>query len=126
MNPDKDGLWDAETKAAQSLTKNMCILGGGCHDAALADKAISDGIYDVICEGRSMLADPEWPNKVKEDRESDIVKCIRDMECTARLYAGLPVRCTQNENLGRERYMPEYWRPAIRKGYRRPIETVQI
>jgi hypothetical protein len=32
-----------------------------------------------------------------------------------RTAAGLTVRCRQNPNLGRERFMPEYWRPAGRE-----------
>ena len=122
MNCEKDGLWDPETKVIKGAVKKMPILGAACHSPELADKAIGDGTYDMILHGRPMMADPEWANKVKEGREKEIVKCIRDLECTARLYSGMPVRCSQNPNLGRERYMPEYWRPAVKKGYRRPID----
>ncbi|MFC1867080.1 hypothetical protein ACFL0H_02985 [Thermodesulfobacteriota bacterium] len=122
MNCEKDGLWDDETKVIKSAVKEMPILGAACHSPELADKALGEGTYDMILHGRPLISDPEWANKVKEGREKEIVKCARDLECTGRLFSGLPVRCSQNPNLGRERYMPEYWRPAVRKGYRRAID----
>ena len=122
MNCASDGMWDAETKVLKDSVKQMPVLGTGCHHPELADKAIGDGVYDMILHGRPLIADPEWANKVKEGREGEIVKCLRDMECSVRLFSGLPSRCSQNPNLGRERYMPEYWRPAVKKGYRRAID----
>jgi dimethylglycine catabolism A len=122
MNCASDGMWDGETRALRSSIKSMPILGTGCHNPELADKAIGDGVYDMILHGRPLMADPDWANKAKEERTKDIVKCLRDMECTARLFSGMPARCPQNPNLGRERYIPEYWRPAVKRGYRRPID----
>ena len=122
MQCEGDGMWDAETKALKDAVKNMPILGTGCHNPELADKAIGGGTYNMILHGKPLIVDPEWANKVKEGREGEIVKCIRDLECSARLFSGMPSRCSQNPNLGRERYMPEYWRPAVKKGYRRAID----
>jgi 2,4-dienoyl-CoA reductase-like NADH-dependent reductase (Old Yellow Enzyme family) len=122
MSPEKDGMWAEESKALKEAVKEMPILSGACHEPEAADRMIGEGTCDMILHGRPLLADPEWANKVKDGREGEIVKCIRDLECSARLQQGLPSRCPQNPNLGRERYMPEYWRPAVKKGYRRAID----
>jgi len=85
------------------------IISFSIHDPELAEKAISEGQTDMISMGRQLLADPEWPNKVKEGRVKDIVRCQRDFACLAALYREGGIRCIMNPNLGRERYMPEYW-----------------
>ena len=56
---------------------------------------------------------------MKEGREKEIVKCVRDLECTARLFSGIARAMLSDPNLGRERSMPEYWRPPVKRGYRR-------
>ena len=116
MNPEKDGLWDDETKIVKGAVKKMPILGAACHNPELADKAIGDGVYDMILHGRPMMADPEWANKVKEGREGEIVKCVRDLECTARLYGGMPVRCSQNPNLGQGEVHAGVLAPCCQEG----------
>ena len=70
----------------------------------------------MISLGRQLLADPEWPNKVKEGRVKEILRCTRDNFCLLRFRGGLPLRCTQNPNVGREKYMTEYQRPTGLKG----------
>ena len=119
---DEDGSWLSDAKALKGAVEKMPILISACHDPELANRAIGEGVCDMILHGRPLLADPEWANKVEAGKEGEIVKCIRDIICITRLFQGLPSRCTQNPNLGRERYMPEYWRPAVKKGYQRAID----
>jgi len=88
---------------------NIPIISFSIHDPELAEKAISEGQTDMISSGRQFLADPEWPNKVKEGRVKDIVRCQRDLACMISLWREGAIRCIMNPNLGRERYMPEYW-----------------
>ena len=43
-----------------------------------------------------MIADPEWPRKVRDGRFGEIVECVRcDEGCFGNLRAGIPVECTQ-------------------------------
>jgi len=49
---------------------------GRVGDPAEAEAVYKEGKTDFIVLGRSFLADPEWVNKVREERIEDIVPCI--------------------------------------------------
>lgn len=114
--PDEDGTQLADARKFRDAAK-IPILVSSIHDPGMADKAIGDGLCDMILHGRPLVADPEWSNKVKEGRVSEIVKCKRDLICLMRTFQGLPSRCSVNPNFGRERYMPEYWRGPTKMSY---------
>ena len=96
------------------LPDHVPVMTPSIHDPALAARAIREGKTDLISLGRQVLIDPEWANKVREGGK--FRKCTRCCECLMRTVVGLPVRCIHNRDLGREKYMPEYWRPTRRKG----------
>ena len=118
-----DGSWEAlkyflpekETEhlldEAQEIKKELTIpvITPSIHDPEHAERAIREGKTEMISLGRQLLADPEWANKVRENRMGEIVRCKRDLVCLAWLSANCAARCTVNPNLGRERFMPEYW-----------------
>ena len=59
-------------------------------------EAIDQDRLDLVAVGRGLIADPEWPLKVREGRFDDIVGCIRcDEGCFGNLKEGIPVECTQ-------------------------------
>ena len=108
--PEKENvhILEEQGKKLKSVV-DVPIISFSIHDPELAEKAIREGQTDMISAGRQFLADPEWPNKVKEGRVKDIVRCQRDYACLASLYREGGIRCIMNPNVGRERYMPEYW-----------------
>ncbi|MFC2059420.1 FAD-dependent oxidoreductase, partial [Chloroflexota bacterium] len=70
----------------------------------LADKLIKDGKTDFIGLGRPLLADPEWPNKVKQRKLDDIKPCIGDLEgCIGRGLSTKYLSCTVNPLTGMEK-----------------------
>lgn len=83
----------------------------GIHTPEVAWRAVKDGETDIITLGRQALADPEWPNKVKEGRISEIARCLRCDFCNSLAFQGLRffLRCPQNPKLGWEEFIPEYW-----------------
>jgi 2,4-dienoyl-CoA reductase-like NADH-dependent reductase (Old Yellow Enzyme family) len=85
------------------------------HDPVKADKNIADGKYDINALGRQLFADPEYPNKVMDGREKDIIRCKRCNTCLVRCLAGLVPACPENPWLGREYVLDEYkigsWQP---------------
>ena len=62
--------------AIKKVVKIPVITVGKIGDPYLAEKILQEGRADFICMGRQLLADPEWPNKAKEDRFDDILLCI--------------------------------------------------
>jgi len=102
--------------AAFKSVLKIPVLCPSVHDPYLAEKIIGEGKTDIVTLGRQLISDPEWPNKVKEGRIDDIVRCIRCNVCLARFNRGLQIRCVVNPNIGRERYSgikSEYQRPPI-------------
>ena len=57
--------------------------------------ALNEKRADLIAVGRGLIADPEWPNRVRDGRSDEIVTCIRCGECSDDLAAGRPSRCSQ-------------------------------
>lgn len=85
------------------------IISFSINDPIRAEKAIADGETDMISMGRQLLADPNWANKVREGKIEDIVLCDRDNFCSFTILGEGTIHCIKNPDLGRERFMPEYW-----------------
>jgi 2-enoate reductase len=54
--------------------------------------------------GRPLIADPDWPNKLYEGRDDDVVPCLWDNAGCLRnsIHKGEPIRCIQNDLVGHE------------------------
>lgn len=82
------------------------ISDGNISDPVLANKLIEESKLDFIGLGRALLADPEWPNKVRADKKEDIVPCVRCMQCINRVFFGQFAACSVNPVLGKEYLSP--------------------
>lgn len=75
---------------------------GGLNDPAQMEEIIASGKADIVYMARALLADPYLPRKVVENREEEIVKCLRCFTCMAERAATSTRRCTVNPLIGRE------------------------
>lgn len=75
---------------------------GGLNDPAMMDELIGSGKVDVVVMGRALLADPELPDKVMENRTDEIVRCLRCFVCMAERGTTQTRRCSVNPLIGRE------------------------
>jgi 2,4-dienoyl-CoA reductase-like NADH-dependent reductase (Old Yellow Enzyme family)/thioredoxin reductase len=83
--------------------KNLPIIAVGALDAEMGERALQEGKADLIAFGRGLLADPELPNKLANNRVEDIIPCILGNEgCCSRIGQGRPLRCEVNPAVGRE------------------------
>lgn len=65
--------------------------------------ALENGKADVICVGRTLICDPDYPNKLKEGRLDDIIYCIScNKACHDRTAGDRFLHCTLNVEVGRE------------------------
>ena len=96
--------WSKELKKVLKVP----VFTPGIHSPELAEEAVSKGWTDVVGLGRVLVADPEFPNKVKENRIADIHECKKDNLCWVGFDLCLPGRCSVNPELGREKYNPKY------------------
>jgi len=68
----------------------------------IPEKAIAEGKLDIWEMCRPQIADPSLPNKIKWDRQEDIVPCIACQVCLARLFRDAAVTCTVRPSCGHE------------------------
>ncbi|HVI41056.1 MAG TPA: NADH:flavin oxidoreductase, partial [Anaerovoracaceae bacterium] len=72
-------------------------------DPYVAEAALQSGKADMIGMGRGSLADPEFPNKVKEGRIDDIMQCISCRQgCQGNLFKFQGIECLVNPVTGHE------------------------
>ena len=78
--------------------------------------ALETGKADILCIGRTLIADPDYPNKLREGRFSDITYCIAcNKGCHDRSSGDRQVRCALNVRAGRECLEDFDIRPAAQK-----------
>lgn len=93
----------ASAEIKKHVTSIPIVSGGRITSAEFADQVIEDGKCDMVFMARSMIADPEWVNKSRDRRSSEIRACIGDLEgCFLRSCIGHPVGCTVNPDVGFE------------------------
>lgn len=69
---------------------------------ATAEKFLEEGVCDFVAIGRGQLADPQWSNKAKAGKDTEIRKCLGCLHCFRSFGLAHPVECTVNPILGRE------------------------
>ena len=69
----------------------------------IAEKVLKNEYADMVMLGRPLLADPYWPDKVKQGKEDEINHCIGDQEgCVHSFIHGGHPCCTVNPYTGFE------------------------
>ncbi|MBW2370386.1 MAG: NADH:flavin oxidoreductase [Deltaproteobacteria bacterium] len=113
--PDNLPLLEAQGKKLKEVI-SIPVITVGLHTPAVAAKAVEAGETDMVAMGRQSLADPQWPNKVKEGRIDEITRCKKDNYCMIMgIRSGMgSMRCNQNPNYGKEQFIPEYWPKPMR------------
>jgi 2,4-dienoyl-CoA reductase-like NADH-dependent reductase (Old Yellow Enzyme family) len=74
-------------RGAKQALSIPVIGGGGVRHPDLAEKALQEGMADLIYVGKGMLADPAWARKTIEGRPETIVPCLACGTCF--FYSGL-------------------------------------
>lgn len=86
----------------------------------MAETILKKRQADFIGVGRMLLADPDYPNKVKAGKLMDVNPCIAcNQGCISRLFANQDVWCTVNPACGREALFA-----AKRKGAKKNVLVV--
>ena len=76
------------------------IAVGRLGDPATAGRAVAGGKADFVALGRSLLADPDWVNKLA--RGEPVRRCLACNTCVNEMRGGAPLRCVVNGAAGRE------------------------
>ena len=88
----------------KSVVSIPVIAANRINDPVLAEELLIQGRTDMVGMCRSLLADPELPNKAREGRFDDIRFCIAcNQGCLDNLMRRKPIECLVNARAGRER-----------------------
>lgn len=92
------------TEKLKKAVKVPVIVAGRMEVPELAHKAIAEGKADMVVLGRGLLADPYWPNKVKEAKTKNIRPCLACHQgCLGKMIAREgPLSCAVNPACGNE------------------------
>jgi 2,4-dienoyl-CoA reductase-like NADH-dependent reductase (Old Yellow Enzyme family) len=97
-----EGVFLELAAAVKETVRAPVIAVGRLHDPALARQAIESGKADLVALGRQLIADPEWPRKVRDGRTAEIRPCIACNSCIDGMREGSKIRCLVNARAGRE------------------------
>lgn len=101
-------LVEMTARVKQAVERVPVFTVGGITDPAHAERIVAGGQADMVAMTRPLIADPELPNKAREGRDEDIVRCVRSNQgCMGRVMRGLPASCTVNPAAGREARLGE-------------------
>lgn len=108
------GLYRKYCKMVKEVVKIPVFCAGRMDNPDMALEAIENGECDVIDLGRPLLADPDYCNKVRSGRMSEIRPCISCQEgCMGRVASYSMINCAVNPQAARERVMA--YEPILQK-----------
>lgn len=102
----KPGFNIDNVRKVKEAVKIPVIGIGRINDPTLALSCISTNAMDLVALGRQSLADPHFPEKVKEGRLNEIITCTGCMQrClyTSSFEPGAGTSCMNNPFTGKER-----------------------
>jgi NADPH-dependent 2,4-dienoyl-CoA reductase/sulfur reductase-like enzyme len=82
---------------------NIPIIAPARITPEIGDKAIGAGKLDFVSMGRSIQADPDFPNKLAKGKEDEIRPCILCNHCIETAAWADGVVCSVNPSVGREK-----------------------
>ncbi len=97
----EDGWRTYLATAVKEKFNKPVITTGNIRDPKVANEIVESDKADFIGMGRQFIADPSWPNKVKEGKIDEIRKCIScNIGCAGnRIGLNRPIRCTINPSV---------------------------
>jgi 2,4-dienoyl-CoA reductase-like NADH-dependent reductase (Old Yellow Enzyme family)/thioredoxin reductase len=97
----------------KKLVSTPVITVGNIRYPETVEGILSRGDADFVAMGRALIADPEWPLKVKEGRTKEIRYCISCNEgCLGNRLTDY-IGCSINPEVGRENRLGKKKKPAM-------------
>lgn len=90
------------SKEVKTAVRIPVICSNGIRTPADAEKMITDGAADLVGMARTLLAEPDFCNKVRDGRAEDVRPCLSCQYCFQTLDSGKSLRCSVNAENGRE------------------------
>lgn len=98
------GLFRKYCKMVKEVVDVPVLCAGRMDDSDMASEAVENGSCDIVSLGRPLLADPDYVNKLRAGRTSEIRPCISCQEgCMGRVQEYSMINCAVNPQAARER-----------------------
>jgi hypothetical protein len=97
LYPDGPNVYLAEGIRAALRERDLetpVVATGKIRTATLAESILEQGRADLIGMARQLLADPDWPKKVRDGDSDRVVPCVYNNVCKALDERFHRVRCT--------------------------------
>lgn len=112
LNPTQwveEGLYLPWSEAVKREVSVPVAIVGKLKTPDFCAGVVESGKADLVCVGRQLLCDPEWPNKIMQERENEIRPCLSCFDgCMGALLARNEItRCSINPYLGFEDFQSE-------------------
>ena len=76
-------------------------LSAGSQEPQYAELLVKQGRCDLVAFGRQSIADPELPNKARNNQLETLAPCIGCLlGCVPNMFAGRPITCAVNPCVG--------------------------
>lgn len=99
----KKGIYLPFARLIKDAVDVPVMVAGRMDDETLAEKALQEGVCDLISLGRPLLADADYVNKVYLYQTQRIRPCLSCHEgCMGRFSRGATLSCAVNPACGRE------------------------
>ncbi len=89
-------------KVLQQTTTPVPVIAVGRIEPEAGASGIKSGQFDFVAMARKMLADPEIPIKLAQNRPQDIRPCIYCYACVSQIFVNQRVKCAVNALTGHE------------------------
>nr|WP_307757049.1 FAD-dependent oxidoreductase [uncultured Christensenella sp.] len=91
-----------EAEKIKEVVSIPVFCAGKMNDPKLAAQAVAEGKIDAVAIGRALLADAQWPNKVRRGETRSIRPCIACQSGCMQTFLGRPLTCALNPRIGCE------------------------
>ncbi len=75
---------------------------GSITSAEEAEEILAQGRADAVAMVRSLIADPDLPNKARQGRSDETIPCMRCLDCLALMQRNTQFSCAANPRTGHE------------------------
>ncbi len=95
--------WRCHLAAAIKKAVSVPVIAVGViREPEFAEQVLREGAADFVAIGRGLLADPDWPNKARQGKVSDINRCIGcNVGCLSKRLTHA-IQCSINPETGHE------------------------
>ncbi len=103
-------------RAVKPHVKTPVAIVGKLRTGEMLESVLDEGIADLVCVGRQMICDPDFPNKLRFGKEDQIRTCLNCLEgCYASIGKKRGVRCALNPTVGFESRYDDQNLPQVRE-----------